>query len=488
MIKKIRQLKPASPIERLLQQVESEVELFRTPDGQAIARVQLGTRRVVFPVESRSFRDWLERTAWNRLGAVSPSIIDGAVRNLAAQARHDGQHRKVWQRTAKGKGAYYIDLGDEHWRVVKIEPGATQVLERSPVLFLRSNSARALPLPAEKGGAAALDRLRELLNVDQGPWLLIVAWLIEVLRPDTPYVGLQIVGPQGSAKSTLQSLLRSLIDPSVENLRVKPRSREDMLIAAQSNLVVSYENLSDLSDAYQDALCTMLTGGGFAARTLFTNAEEHLVNVKRPVMINGIDRVVTRADLLDRVITIERPEIAPSQRRSAAEIEAAFKKLRATAFAGLLEVFRGALSLLPDVVAEKRAWPRMADYAQLGEAVARTLGRKPGAFLKVYMQNLAQGAEDTIESTPLGAAIVAGLRTQPEFSGTYTEVAAELRRYADRMGSGSPTSGKAFGDQLRRLAPSLSRMGYEIELGRRTNRGYVCRLAVRERRSLARDR
>ncbi len=475
---KSRLRKPVAQIERLMRQLERDVRLFRTPDGEAMARVQGTANREVFPVDSQPFRDWLEC----ELGTASPGTSESIIRKLAARARRDGPCREVWLRTAERKADYYIDLGDGAGRVVKIKPGITRVLEQAPVLFRRSKTARALPLPAENHGAGALNRLRELLNVEEDAWLLIVAWLIEALRPDTPYVGLQIVGPQGSAKSTLQSMLRSLIDPSAENLRVKPRSREDMMVAAQSNLVVSYENLSDLSDPYQDALCSMLTGGGFAARKHFTNAEELLVSVKRPVMLNGIDRVVTRADLLDRFVTIERPEIAPSQRRSSADIEATFEQLRPAAFGAVLAVFSGALSLLPDIKAEKRPWPRMADFAQLGEAVARTLGRRPGAFLKVYKKNLGQGAEDTIGSTPFGAAIVAGLRTQPEFSGTFTGVEAELKVFADRDGFAGgdrwPTTGKAFGDQLRRLAPSLRRMGIDVEFGGRTKNGYTCRISA----------
>ena len=475
---KSRPQKPVSHVEQLMRQVEGDVRLFRTPDGEAMARVQGKTNREVFPVDSQPFRDWLEC----ELGTVSPGTSESIIRKLAARARRDGPCREVWLRTAKRKGAYYIDLGDGTGRVVKIMPGTTRILEQASVLFRRSKTARGLPLPAAKQGAGALNRLRELLNLEEDAWLLVVAWLIEALRPDTIDVGLQIVGPQGSAKSTLQSMLRGLIDPSVENLRVKPRSREDMMVAAQSNLVVSYENLSELSDGYQDVLCSMLTGAGFAGRTLFTNAEEHLVSIKRPVMLNGIDRVVTRADLLDRFVTIERPEIEPRQRRSLTDIEATFNKLRPAAFGGLLAVFGDALALLPDIEAEKRPWPRMANFAQLGEAIARTLGRKPGAFLKVYKQNLEQGAEGTIESTALGAAIVEGLRSQHEFSGTYTEVAAALSSFGNREGFAGgdrwPTTGKAFGDQLRRLAPSLRRMGVDVEFGGRTKNGYTCRISV----------
>ena len=56
----------------------------------------------------------------------------------------------------------------------------------------------------------------------------------------------------------------------------------------QQRVVVSYENLSGLSAEEQDAMCTIATGGGFATRRFYTNGEEHVLQTKRPVMLNSI--------------------------------------------------------------------------------------------------------------------------------------------------------------------------------------------------------
>jgi len=46
----------------------------------------------------------------------------------------------------------------------------------------------------------------------------------------------------------------------------------------------------------QDALCTLSTGGGYASRQLYTNSDEHVMETKRPVMINGINAIATQPD------------------------------------------------------------------------------------------------------------------------------------------------------------------------------------------------
>ena len=129
-----------------------------------------------------------------------------------------------------------------------------------------------------------------VINIPPGSWLLVLAWVIECLRPDTPYVGLQLHGVEGSAKSSTQSILRDLIDPSSENLRAKPTKQESLFVAAQQNLLVSYENLSGLPSEIQDTMCTMLTGGGFAFRTLYSNDQESLISLTCPIALNVLTR------------------------------------------------------------------------------------------------------------------------------------------------------------------------------------------------------
>jgi len=91
-------------------------------------------------------------------------------------------------------------------------------------------------------------------------------------------------------------------------------------VGAASNAIVSYENLSYLSPEGQDAICTLSTGGGYATRKFYTNGEEHLLETKRPVMLNSISGVATRPDLIERTIRVEAPRIPPSERREESEL------------------------------------------------------------------------------------------------------------------------------------------------------------------------
>ena len=61
----------------------------------------------------------------------------------------------------------------------------------------------------------SIDRLRPFLNVNANDFVLVVAYLLAALRPGGPYPVLALIGEQGTAKTTLVRVFRSLIDPSM---------------------------------------------------------------------------------------------------------------------------------------------------------------------------------------------------------------------------------------------------------------------------------
>jgi hypothetical protein len=111
----------------------------------------------------------------------------------------------------------YLDLADEHWRVVDVGPDGWRVVECPPVRFRRPAGMLPLPLP-ERGGS--IETLNSFLNLaSRNDFVLIVAWLLAALRPGGPYPLLAISGEQGSAKTVLSKLLKALVDPNAAPVR-----------------------------------------------------------------------------------------------------------------------------------------------------------------------------------------------------------------------------------------------------------------------------
>ena len=145
--------------------------------------------------------------------------------------------------------------------------------------------------------------------------MLIVAWLLGALRAGGPYPVLAIAGEQGSAKTVLSKLLRALIDPNVAPVRALPRDERELFIAASNGHVLAFDNVSDLPPWLSDTLCRLTSGGAFSTRRLFTDQDEILFAATRPIILNGIEEVITRPDLADRAILLMLAPIAERRRR-----------------------------------------------------------------------------------------------------------------------------------------------------------------------------
>jgi hypothetical protein len=463
--------------DRLVAMARDQCEFVRDENGEPYALLDSVGARQVLHVEGKAFGEWLSH-AYYRMSERAPSetALRTALSALKGAAKFDGEQRDIHVRAAVHDGAYWLDLCDDEWRCVRIDRHGWRVCAAgSAPLFTRSSSMRALPVPVRGG---SMDALWSVVNVPEADRLMLLAWLLECLRPDTPYPPLELVGEHGSAKSSTQEFLRQLFDPNQANLRAAPKSVEDVFIQARNAHVVSMENVSHLSAAYQDALCILATGGGFSARTLYTNAEETVFELRKPIMINGIAVVVTAQDLLDRCVHLDLPPV--ERRRTEQELKNEFARAQPRLVGALLDLFVRALAELPNVEIGPSELPRMADFAKLGEAVYRASGRKPREFMQRYTAMRTEGVHRTIEASPVGSAIGALVDQRTTWSGTVKGLLDALAPFKPH-GEAWPHSAKGLADALRRLTPALQLIGIGVAQEGRGRDGYTVSIKKTDR-------
>lgn len=449
-----------SVADRLIVMARSECEFLHDAQREPYAAFEWSGARQVYGVMSVGFSDYLSHAYYRQHDrAPTETSLKQALATLRGQAQFEGETCEVFTRIAKTEAGYWLDLCNDAWQCVQITAtGWALVSGAGAPLFTRSASMRPLPVPVRGG---TLNALWPLVNIPEADRLMVLAWMLESLRADTPHVVLELVGEQGSAKSSTQRILRRLIDPNQADLRAAPKSVEDVWVAARNSHMVSMENLSHLHPQYQDALCVLATGGGYSARTLYTNAEETIIELRKPIVLNGISVIVTAQDLLDRCLHIDLPTI--HSRELAGDMEARFEAAQPKLLGALLDLFVKVLAMLPSMSIAPEHRPRMADFAALGEAVFRVHGEPAGAFLRRYNGMRKDGVLRTIDSSPVGAALTAYLADVPSgFNGTLSELLDRLDRYRPH-GEAWPRSAKGLGDALRRLAPALRLIGYECK-------------------------
>ena len=265
-------------------------------DGEeTFADVLVDGRRETLAIRSTGFKRWLRRLYWERTGkGTAQEALGHVVENLDAQAAR-AEQRKVYLRVASNDGRIYIDLGDDSRRVVEVGVGGWRIMEEPPpVRFRRTPNLGALPVPVRGDAGQGIGALRSFLNVGDDDFVLCVAWLLAALRDTGPYPLLVLTGEWGSAKSTAARLLRSLADPASPPIRGTPKDERDAVIAARRQRVLVYDNLSGLPTWLSDVLCRIATGAGFGTRALYTDDEDMVIEVSRPVILTGIGNPVVR--------------------------------------------------------------------------------------------------------------------------------------------------------------------------------------------------
>ena len=249
--------------------------------------------------------------------------------------------------------------------------------------------------------------------------MLVVAWALAVLRNRGPYPVNVLSGEQGSAKSTFSAILRSLLDPNTAPLRALPREDRDLFIAASNGHVLAFDNVSGLPAWISDTLCRLATGGGFAVRQLYTDLDEVLFDATRPVILNGIEDIVTRPDLADRAVFLTLEAIPEDRRRPEAELWAAFDAERPRILGALLDAAVQGLKMLPDITLERL--PRMADFA-LWASACETAIWPAGTFWSAYCGNRDEVVDNVIEADPVAAAVRAVMEERAGWTGTATDL------------------------------------------------------------------
>jgi hypothetical protein len=456
------------------------VELFHDPGGIAYATILIANHRETWVLQSKGFRQWLARRFHEQHGKTpnAQALVD-ATNVLAGKAIFDGPEYPVHLRLADHTDVTYLDLCNERWEAIAIDRAGWRIVANPPVKFRRTKGM--LPLPAPVAGGSLTD-LRRFLNLplrvpggdgDDASWILTVAWLFAAFRARGPYPVLVVLGEQGSAKSTLQRVLRALVDPNEAPIRSLPRDERDLMIQATNGWCLAFDNLSHLQDWQSDALCRISTGGGFAVRELYSDQDETILDVQRPIMLNGIEEIVTRNDLLDRSIIEYLPAIPKERRQPEKGFWRDFEHARPAILGAVLDAVSTALA--NEAIVTLDGHPRMADFAAWIVAAEPALHWQAGAFLKAYSGNQHDANALTLEVSPVAQALRAFMAKRTEqWVGTATHLLSELEAITSdqvRRQKSWPGSARTLSNHLRRLAPNLRVVGVALTFDERKHGG-----------------
>lgn len=434
-------------------------------DGQLYASVAVDGHRECYRMKSERFNDWLSHAYFQQSATVVSSAARDAAKSLLAfEARKCVED--VFVRVGHHDGKIYIDTGNAQGEAIEVDALGWRIVAIPPVHFRRPETLLPLVTPVEHKDPLIL---RQYLNIESEDWPLLAAWVVAALHPRGPYPVLAFLSRAGSAKSTQLRLLKRIIDPSAAELRIQLSDVRDLFIAAANSWILAFDNVSQISSEVSDALCVIATGGGFTRKANYTDQEESVINVQRPILLNGIGDVIARQDLMDRSIVIGTPYIPEEKRIDEEAFWQGVERDKPKILGAFLYALSHGLANINTVTLERK--PRMADFAKLAVA-AESAYIDPSAdkgFMAVYAENRDRAADTIVENSPVGEVLLRVMGSADSLEETPQDLFLKMETAAkdyEKKADGWPKHHNQLKEALERIAPALDRLGIRCEAKR----------------------
>jgi len=203
-----------------------------------------------------------------------------------------------------------------------------------------------------------------------------------------PTAALLITGPQGTSKTTLTRIIQRIVHPQKVSALSLSAKIQDISIALSTRLLTCFDNASGVKPEVADILCSAVTKGAFQTRELYTTAGERLIEFKSIIVINGIDIISRRTDLMERCIMLELEPILPENRKTEKEVEAVVVDTLPMILGAIFDAVQQVLAM--DEI-ELQTLSRMADFEQWAVKFAIAMGYTATEYqeaLKINKQRL----------------------------------------------------------------------------------------------------
>jgi hypothetical protein len=416
------------------------------------------------PLNSRCY-SWLRRLMWGREEkAVNGEYLKTAAGTLAAHAEFSGEVRELHTRAAWHDGALYYELGSG--RVVCVDGSGWRLEPASPVRFRRFPNLKPLPDP-ERGGS--IKEIAGYANLKTSrDRRLFTAYTVTL---PLPHVGRPIFnasGAMGSGKTTIGRILKRSLDPSApETVRLDPR---DFLQKASHAYILMLDNQNTIPEWGADTLCRLVTGEADSKRRLYTDDEDVIIELRRAVLLNGINVPTDRGDVLDRSLVVELERIPDAERRTEEELWERFEAEHPKLLGALFDVLSQAIALKPSLKLSRR--PRLADWGEYAASVYEVMGWGAETFLKDWDEVVKVQNQATLDGSPVAQAIIKFMEDKKEYTATSSELHSKLKVVAAQLGvdvdrdKAWPKSARWLWRRIKEVLPLLVAAGIEAARGR----------------------
>ena len=460
-----------------------DVIISDTDSSQIFGLIEINDHKEVLNLGTNQAVEWLTSQYYTQSEEFHGHDMYEQVLNLIrskARFNRSIKHEAINKRVASDKDSCYIDLGNDEFKLVKIDSNEVKIVdhsERTPK-FSRSKSQTVMPTPTLLIEDSPLEEFAKLVRMEDDK--IFLPHLITMLLPHIATPIMFITGQEDSAKSIRSALIKKLIDPSGNKLEEQlgsfGRNTDDISVHFANNYLSVFDNVSYISHENSDTLCKAITGSSYSKRKNYEDSEEVILKYQRKIILTGIGVNIEHSDLARRTIHYFTKRITQQERKTVDEVNEKFKSIQSQVLGQICNVMQQAYKIYPDVSKEIKEIPGMADFAIWGECISRALGRESNDFITTYKARLEENSQLLNENNCIIPFI------ESEFSGTdQQEITYQVGMWHGKLSSFAErenydTKAKSFpkgSGQLRgyvdRSKPLLDEAEFEIKFTKNTD-------------------
>jgi energy-coupling factor transporter ATP-binding protein EcfA2 len=419
----------------LLEHITEETLIYQHNKSYVILKD--GNYRKILRLGSDKFGKILQAKYHNLTdNTINSSSIKEITQLYSGKAELYSPRVRMNLRVAEKNDSIYYDLGNSKWEVIEISSDNWKKIssENSPVYFKRYSHMNEQIEPLyESKDKGDPKKILDYLNIENesDEAILLLTYMASLFIPKIVHPVLILLGPHGSAKSTMFRLIQRIVDPTETEILNISTNTEEYIQKTAHSWVSFYDNVTKIPRNLSDAMCRTVTGGSHSKRSLYSDDDDFTYKFKHCVGINGIQFNSLQPDLLDRSIIFSMNQITERSRKSEMSLMDNFRTDRKIILTGFLNLIAEAMKIVDDIDLNKVYLPRLADFYKWGIAFSKVLGYGQQRFERAFNLNKSAAPEIISNKTALIKLIVKYLNDNDKWSGTASEFRSDLIKFAD---------------------------------------------------------
>lgn len=451
--------------EEIILGIADKLDIYRTNMDEVYVKLNINNRISHLNVGSDKFKRWITLEYYSKTKRMpSTENIGKAVNLIKAKSMLQDQVT-IGKRCSVIDENIYYDLMNNKGEVVKVSKDGWTITTNSECIFDSNTSMKEQVRPIEYESLDILDkyfRYKDTNHLILQKIALVSLFIDNIQRPICV-----LHGEKGSAKTSTMKLIRNIVDPSSVPTTSLPRTVDDLAVTLSNQYLICFDNIDRISNDISDLLCTAVTGGGYAKRKLYTDSEQQVMYFKKGIVLNGINVVATRPDLLDRCILLELERIPSSERIGENELNKRIEEDMPKILGAIFTIISKAMNKYKSI--KLKDLGRLTDFTRWGYAIAEVSGIGGDVFLKAYLNNQNDSNYEAIQSNPVGEAIIKFMESNRKWDGTSTELLKELIKVAEEeninvSSSGWPKAANSLSRRLNEIKSNLQDIGISIQI------------------------